>query len=103
MFVGLDAVTAEFDDDIVRVVVPVRFQDGMDELRGLLRRNLVRLQLVGEGNREDPIRDDSREGKGPAAEHPKQWFVVHTISHLRSTGDLAIHARGGLKRQSWCT
>ena len=63
MLVGLDAVTAEFDHDVVSVVVAVGFEDGVDVLRRFLRRDLVRLELVGQGDREDPVCNDGRKGK----------------------------------------
>jgi hypothetical protein len=79
MFVGLDAVAAQFDDHVVGIVVAVRLQDGMDVLGRFLRRDLVGFQLVRQYDGKDPVCDDGRKGEGSAAEHPEQGFVVHTI------------------------
>src|SRR5690349_4682381 len=85
MFVGLNAVAAQFDDHVVGIVVAVRLKDGVNELGCFLRRDLVGFQLVCQCDGKDPVCHNSREGKGAAAEHPEQGFVVH---YDRSTSGL---------------
>src|SRR5690348_16230737 len=102
---SLDAVPAEFDDHVVRIIVSVGLQDGMNELSRFLGRNLIRLDLVGQRDREDPVGDDRRNGKRSAPEHPEQRFIVHAFSDLRQqdprlySRDAAWSATPGVRSQ----